>query len=52
MTNILIALVVLLTIVTLVQLTRVSELLGELKKQDVNEVTDEDNKTQGFLMLI
>ncbi len=52
MTNILIALVVLLAIVTLVQLTRVSELLGELKKQDVNEVTDEDNKTQGFLMLI
>ncbi len=52
MTNILIALVVLLAIITLVQLTRVSELLGELKKQDVNEVTDEDNKTQGFLMLI
>ena len=52
MTNILIALVVLLAIATLVQLTRVSELLGELKKQDVNEVTDEDNKTQGFLMLI
>ena len=52
MTNILIVLVVLLAIITLVQLTRVSELLGELKKQDVNEVTDEDNKTQGFLFLI
>ena len=52
MTNILIALVVLLVVVTLVQLTRVSELLGELKKEDVNKVTDSDNKTQGVLFLI
>ena len=52
MTNILIALVVLLVIVTLVQLTRVSELLGELKNQDINEVTDNDNKTQGVLYLV
>jgi len=52
MTNILIALVVLLVIVSLVQLTRVSELLAELKNEDVNEVTDEDNKTQGFLYLV
>lgn len=52
MTNILIALVVFLVIVTLVQLTRVSELLGELKNEDVNEVTDNDNKTQGVLFLV
>ena len=52
MTNILIALVVLLVIVALVQLTRVSELLAELKNEDVNEVTDNDNKTQGFLYLV
>ena len=52
MTNILIALVVLLVIVTLVQLTRVSELLGELKNEDVNKVTDNDNKNQGFLFLV
>ena len=52
MTNILIALVVLLVIVSLVQLTRVSELLAELKNEDVNEVTDNDNKTQGFLYLV
>ena len=49
MTNILIALVVLLVIAALVQLTRVSELLAELKNEDINEVTDDDNKTQGFL---
>ena len=52
MTNILIALVVLLIIAALVQLTRVSELLAELKNEDVNEVTDSDNKTQGFLYLV
>ena len=52
MTNILIAIVVLLFIVALVQITRVSELLAELKNEDVNEVTDSDNKTQGFLYLI
>lgn len=51
MTNILIILVVFLVIVSLVQLTRVSELLGELKNEDVNQVTDDDNKTQGFLYL-
>ena len=47
MTNILIALVLILLIATLVQILRVSELLSELKKQDVNEVTDKDNATQG-----
>ena len=52
MTNIFIALAVLLVVVALVQLTRVSELLAELKNEDVNEVTDNDNKTQGFLYLV
>ena len=52
MINILIALVVLLTIAVLVQLTRVSELLADLKNEDVNEVTDSDNKIQGFLYLV
>jgi len=31
---------------------RVSELLSEIKNKDVNEVTDEDNNTQGILFLI
>tara|TARA_B100001142_G_scaffold290375_1_gene307785 strand:- start:5924 stop:6901 length:978 start_codon:yes stop_codon:yes gene_type:complete len=52
MTNILVGLVVLLVIVSLVQITRVSELLSELKKEDVNEVTDNDNNYQGILTLI
>ena len=52
MINILIALVVVLIITTLVQITRVSELLAELKNQDVNKVTDDDNKTQGVLFLV
>ena len=52
MINILIALVVLLIIATLVQITRVSELLAEIKSQDVNKVTDDDNKTQGVLFLV
>ena len=43
MINILIALVVLLIIATLVQIVRVSELLAELKNQDVNTITDNDN---------
>ncbi len=52
MTNILIAIVVLLIIASMVQIVRVSELLAELKKEDVNEVTEADNKTQGILYLI
>ena len=52
MTNILIALVLILLIATLVQILRVSELLSELKKEDVNEVTDKDNATQGKILLI
>jgi cytochrome c oxidase subunit II len=52
MTNILIALVLILLVATLVQVLRVSELLSELKKQDVNEVTDKDNAIQGKILLI
>jgi len=52
MINILIALVVVLIIATLVQITRVSELLAEIKNKDVNKVTDDDNKTQGVLFLV
>jgi cytochrome c oxidase subunit 2 len=51
MTNILIIIVVLLIIVTVVQVLRVSELLSEINNTDVNEVTDEDNNTQGKLLL-
>ena len=49
MTNLLIALVVILTIAALVQLVRVNELLSEITNEDTNAVTDDDNKTQGFL---
>ncbi|MGY8955225.1 MAG: cytochrome c oxidase subunit II transmembrane domain-containing protein, partial [Flavobacteriales bacterium] len=52
MTNILIAVVVILLVATLVQILRVSELLSEIKNKDVNEVTDKDNNTQGILFLI
>ena len=52
MTNILIALVLILLVAALVQILRVSELLSELKKQDVNEVTDKDNAIQGKILLI
>ena len=52
MINILIAIVVFLIIVTLVQILRVSELLSEINNTDVNEITDEDNDTQGKLYLI
>ena len=52
MTLLLSIIVVLLVVVALVQITRVSELLGTLKKQDVNEVTDNDNKNQGLLFLV
>tara|TARA_B110000438_G_scaffold294082_1_gene334911 strand:- start:439 stop:1413 length:975 start_codon:yes stop_codon:yes gene_type:complete len=51
MINILIAIVVFLIIATLVQILRVSELLSEINNTDVNEVTDEDNNTQGKLSL-
>jgi len=52
MTNILIFIIVILVIATLVQIVRVGELLSEIKNKDVNEVTDEDNNTQGILFLI
>tara|TARA_B100001175_G_C19481002_1_gene627121 strand:- start:412 stop:1386 length:975 start_codon:yes stop_codon:yes gene_type:complete len=52
MTSILIVVLVLLIIVTVVQILRVSELLSEINNVDVNEVTDEDNNTQGKLMLL
>jgi cytochrome c oxidase subunit 2 len=52
MINILIGLVTLLIVAGLVQVTRVSELLAELKNEDVNKVTDSDNKTQGVLFLV
>ena len=51
MTNILIAIIVFLIIALLVQILRVSELLSEINNTDVNEVTDEDNNTQGKLYL-
>ena len=43
MANVLIPLIIILAIVALVQITRVSELLGELKKIDVNNVTEEES---------
>ena len=52
MTNILIAIIVILLITALVQILRVSELLSEIKNKDVNEVTDADNNIQGILFLI
>ena len=52
MTNILIAIIAFLIIVTLVQILRVSELLSEINNTDVNEVTDEDNDTQGKLYFL
>ena len=52
MTNILIAIIVFLLIVTLVQILRVSELLSEINNTDVNEITDEDNNTQGKIYLV
>lgn len=52
MINILIAIIAFLIIVTLVQILRVSELLSEINNTDVNEVTDEDNDTQGKLYLL
>ena len=52
MTSILVAIVTLLVVAAMVQIVRVSELLAELKKEDVNEVTESDNKTQGILYLV
>ena len=52
MTNILIALVSLLTIAAMVQLVRVNELLSEITNKDPNAVTDDDNNKNGILFLI
>ena len=52
MTLILVAIVTLLVVAAMVQIIRVSELLAELKKENVNDVTDSDNKTQGFLYFV
>ena len=52
MTNLLIALVVLLTIAAMVQLVRVNELLSEITNKDTNEVTEEDNNQNGILFII
>ena len=52
MTNLLIALVVLLTIAAMVQLVRVNELLSEITNKDTNEVTDDDNNQNGILFII
>ena len=52
MSVILIFVVAFLLIVTLVQLLRVSELLSQIKNKDVNEVTENDNNTQGWLFLV
>jgi len=52
MTLFLTLLVTFLLIVTLVQLLRVSELLSKIKNKDVNEITDNDNNTQGSLFLV
>ena len=46
MTNLLVVLVLVLFIAALVQVMRVIELLSELRKVDVNEVTDRDNDIQ------
>ena len=52
MTNLLIAIVVLLTIAAMVQLVRVNELLSEITNKDTNEVTDGDNNQNGILFII
>jgi len=52
MTNLLIALVVILAIAALVQLVRVNELLSEITNEDTNSVTDDDNNKNGILFLL
>jgi cytochrome c oxidase subunit 2 len=52
MTNLLIALVVILAIAALVQLVRVNELLSEITNEDTNEVTDDDNNKNGIFFLL
>ena len=52
MTNVFIVVISFLLVVTLVQLVRVGQLLGDIRKKDFNVVTETDNKRQSFLMLI
>ena len=52
MTNLLSALVVILTIAALVQLVRVNELLSEITNEDTNAVTDDDNNKNGIFFLL
>ena len=52
MTNVFIVVISFLLLVTLVQLVRVGELLGGIRKKDFNLVTERDNKRQSLLMLI
>ena len=52
MMNILIVIVVLLIIASMVQVVRVGEVISEVKNQDVNKVTDKDNKVQATLFFV
>lgn len=52
MTNLLIFVVAFLVIATMVQLLRVGELIAETKKQNTNDISESDNKTQATLFLL
>jgi cytochrome c oxidase subunit 2 len=49
MTGILIGLILAVSFIVLVQLLRVNELISQVKNEDPNLVSDEDNNTQGIL---
>jgi cytochrome c oxidase subunit 2 len=49
MTGILIGLIIVVSFIVLVQLLRVNELISQVKNEDPNLVSDEDNNTQGIL---
>jgi len=50
MTNILIFFIAFLVIVTFIQILRVRELIANVEKRDVNEVTEKDNRNQSLLI--
>ena len=50
MTNILIFFIAFLVIVTFIQILRVRELMANVEKRDVNEVTKKDNRNQSLLL--
>lgn len=52
MSGLLIAIVVLLGIITIAQVMKIFEFSNEINKGKDNEVSEQDNKTQGTLMLI